>query len=117
MTERIAKMETQIEAIKEDMIDVKHEIKDLHSRITTGNREIIDKIDSMEIKLEARTITTIEKATAQHSTMEANLKNDISKINDRVDLLERWKWMIVGGAISIGYLLSHLELFAKIIPK
>jgi DNA anti-recombination protein RmuC len=113
MPERIAKMEAQVEAIKEDMTDVKQDIKDLHSRITTGNREILDKIDSMEVKLEERTASAIERSTAQHDAMEANLKADISKINDRVDLLERWKWMIVGGAISIGYLLSHLELFSK----
>lgn len=117
MPERIAKMEAQVEAIKEDMNDVKHDIKDLHSRITTGNREILDKIDSMEVKLEERTRTTIEKASADHRSMEVSLKGDISKINDRVDLLERWKWMIVGGAISIGYLLSHLELFSRIMTK
>ena len=43
--ERIAKLETQVEGIKEDVADVKQDIKELHSRITTGNREIMDKLD------------------------------------------------------------------------
>jgi len=43
--ERVAKLETQVEAIKEDVGEVKNDIKELHSRITTGNREIMDKLD------------------------------------------------------------------------
>ena len=43
--ERIAKLEAQVEGIKEDVADVKSDIKELHSRITTGNREIMDKLD------------------------------------------------------------------------
>ena len=42
-TERIAKLEAQVESIKEDVAGVKQDIKELHSRITTGNREIMDK--------------------------------------------------------------------------
>ena len=43
--ERIAKLEAQVEGIKEDVAAVKQDIKELHSRITTGNREITDHID------------------------------------------------------------------------
>ena len=44
-TERIAKLEAQVEGIKEDVAAVKQDIKELHSRITTGNREIMDKLE------------------------------------------------------------------------
>jgi Zn-finger domain-containing protein len=117
MPERIARMEAQVEGIKEDMTEVKANIKDLHSRITTGQREIIEKIDSMEVKMEERTVANALRSTTQHDAMEANLKADIEKISTRVDVLERWRWMIVGGAIALGYLVSHLELFSKIMPK
>jgi len=43
--ERIAKLEAQVEGIKEDVADVKQDIKELHSRITTTTREITDHID------------------------------------------------------------------------
>ena len=42
---RVSRLEAQVESIKEDVAEVKSDIKDLHSRITTGNREIMDKID------------------------------------------------------------------------
>lgn len=114
MPERIARMEAQVEAIKEDMTEVKNDIKDLHSRITTGNREIVDRLDSMEIRIEEKMNASAEASKKQHLDIESNLKKDIKDINTRVDILERWRWMIVGGAIAIGYLISHLDLFGKI---
>jgi SMC interacting uncharacterized protein involved in chromosome segregation len=100
--ERIAKLEAQVEGIKEDVAAVKSDIKELHSRITTGNREIMDKLDE---KIDALAKSDKE----QHES----LKNAMDKVKERVDVLERWRWMIVGGAIVIGYLMGHLDFFAK----
>jgi len=101
-TERIARMEAQMENLKADVADVKQDIKELHSRITTTTREITDHIDN---KLDALGKTDTE----QHSAM----SKKIDAMKERIDLLERWKWMIVGGAIVIGYLIGHLDFFAK----
>lgn len=113
MAERIAKLEVQVEAIKDDVTELKTDVKDLHSRITTGNREIIDKIGSMESRMESRLDDSADAAKMQHEDIEKNLRQDINKVADRVDILERWRWMIVGAAATLGYLLSHLDIFSK----
>lgn len=100
--ERIAKLEAQVDGIKEDVAAVKQDIKDLHSRITTGNREVTDHIDD---KIDSLAIND----KSQHEVMTVK----IDGLSTRIDLLERWKWMIVGGAIVIGYLVGHLDFFAK----
>jgi uncharacterized protein involved in exopolysaccharide biosynthesis len=102
--ERIAKLETQMDALKEDVREVKEDIKELHSRITTGNREITDHID--------RKIDALAKA--DHDQHEGMTKK-IDQINKRVDVLERWRWMIVGAAIVVGYLVGHIEVLSRII--
>lgn len=43
--ERITRLETQMADLKEDVAAVKQDVKELHSRITTGNREIMDKFE------------------------------------------------------------------------
>ncbi len=102
LAERIAKMEAQVEGIKEDVAAVKQDIKELHSRVTTTTREITDHIDNK--------IDALAKSDAdQHTAM----SKKIDAMNDRVDLLERWKWMIVGGAVAMGYLISHINLLDK----
>jgi len=124
--ERVAKLETQVEAIKDDVAELKGDMKEIHSRITTQTREIVEKIDSMERRLETKMTVGAAAATQQHNDikdeiqldlkrMAANMDNDIQKVTDRVDTLERWRWMIVGGAVVLGYILGHMELFAKFI--
>ena len=102
--ERIAKLEAQMEDLKVDVADVKSDIKELHSRITTTTREITDHID-----------TKIDALAQDDKTQHDIMSKKIDEIKDRVDLLERWKWMIIGGAIAIGYIVGHLQFFENII--
>ena len=90
----------QLEKTDERRMD---DIKELHSRITTGNREIMDKLDQ---KID-------ELAKADREQHEA-LKKTMDNVKERVDVLEKWRWMIVGGAIVIGDMMSHLSVFNKI---
>lgn len=116
-SERIAKLEAQVEGIKEDVKDVKADIKEVHSRITTGNREILDKIDDMDARLEEKMNKAAENAKVQHHEIQVELQKDIKSIGDRVDVLERWRWMIVGGAIALGYVIGHMEIFSNMFGK
>lgn len=114
-TERIAKLEAQVEGIKEDVADLKSDVKEVHSRITTGNREIMEKIESMQEKLDTKMNASAEAAKQQHEQIQLEIRSDINKVTDRVDVLERWRWMIVGGAIVVGYLIGHLQFFKTLI--
>ena len=38
----------------------------------------------------------------------------MDNVRERVDVLEKWRWMIVGGAIVLGYVIGHMGLFSKI---
>ena len=104
--ERIAKLEIQVEGIKDDVKEVKDDIKELHSRITTGNREIMDKIDHMDSKIQSKMVDQSTNSAAQHVAIKDAIQADIKSITTRVDVLEKWRWMIVGGAIAIGFLIN-----------
>jgi putative NADH-flavin reductase len=102
--ERVARLEAQVEGIKDDVAAVKSDIKELHSRITTGNREIMDKLDEKIDEL-------AQSDKEQHDLMSKTM----ASIKERVDILEKWRFMMVGGAIALGYLMGHLEFFSKFI--
>jgi predicted nucleic acid-binding Zn-ribbon protein len=113
--ERIARLETQVEGIKEDVAAVKEDIKELHSRITTGNREILDKIDTLDRRMETKMNASATAAKEQHAEIQKEIQKDVKVISDRVDILERWRWMIVGGAVVLGYIVGHIDLINKVI--
>jgi hypothetical protein len=113
LPERMAKMEAQVESIKEDVADVKLDIKELHSRITTGNREIVDKITGLQFCLDNKLDENAAKSEQGHAKIKTDVKAEIDKITSRVDILEKWRYMIVGGAIALGYAVGHSELLTK----
>jgi len=100
--ERVASLETNVENLKEDISEIRSDVKEVHSRITTTTREIVDKID-------ASTASIKHDATTQHQS----LSDQMHKIDNRVDVLEKWRWMIVGGAVVLGYVIGHSDLFTK----
>lgn len=81
---------------KQDTIS---DIKELHSRITTVDRNLSDKIELTE-----RRIMEEIKSLRTH-IVEHNKKED----TELKKILE-WKWMAAGGIIVIVWLLSNLKL-------
>ena len=111
--ERIAKLEAQVDAIKDDVKELRDDVRDLHSRVTTQTRELVEKMDDMQTRLEHKLQANQEMSKSQHDEMQSKMHDDVKKISDRVDILERWRWMIVGGAIVLGYVMGHINIFTK----
>jgi len=111
--ERIAKLEAQMDALKEDVNEVKHDIKEIHSRITTSNREIVDKIDDMQTRIEHKMNANAQISQDQHAEIRKDVVEDLEKMNSRVSALEQWKWYVIGGAATVGYLLGHINEIVK----
>lgn len=82
------------------------EIKDLHSRITTQTREIFDKLELMEARIEKRISETSSTTTAQHIKINEDMKVEIEKISTRLQVLESWRWYVLGAAAVAGWILS-----------
>lgn len=108
-TERIAKLEAQVESIKEDVAEVKADIKEVHSRITTGNREIVAMLQEVEKRMTENSATSAK----QHQDIKLAYSQDIEKVSNRVTALEQWKWYVIGIACAFGYMLGHLEILKK----
>ena len=83
--------------------DLKDDIKELHSRITTVNRELHERIDQVE-----RHIT--ERLDAIRSDLANHKKNDAPKVTEVLKEMDRYKWMILGAAIAVGWILGNVNL-------
>lgn len=36
------------------------------------------------------------------------MMDKINELDKRLQVIERWRWMVVGGAIALGYFASHM---------
>lgn len=91
------------------------EIKELHSRITTQTREILEKISSLEKNMEDRIRDSASSSKQQHQDIQKEIKQDIIKLDDRLGIVERWRWYIMGGAATIGFAIGNAFDFIKIL--
>lgn len=87
------------------------DIRDIHSRITTISREICDKLDQVEDVLEKRLKEHSEKSDIHHENLKADLDKKLKSMDERVSLLEKWRWILVGGAAVVGYIIDKLVSF------
>ena len=56
------------------------DLENLHSRISTQSRELREALDKLDRRLD-----------------------------ERVGVLEKWRWLIIGGAILVGFLMQKME--------
>jgi predicted RNase H-like nuclease (RuvC/YqgF family) len=113
--ERLAKMEAQVESIKEDVKELKSDIKEIHSRVTTSNREIVDKIDDMQTRIEHKMNANAQISQDQHAEIRKDVVEDLEKMERRVSALEQWKWYVIGGAGAVGFIIGHLSEITKLL--
>jgi len=64
------------------------DVKELHSRITTNTKEIT------------------ELMTKQHTEADAEMRRLRMDITERVGTLEKWKYLIIGGSIVVGFVIN-----------
>ena len=87
------------------------EVRDLHSRITTTTREICDKIDAMEILLEAKLKEHSDNSIKQNKELLESNDYNMINLKNRIEVLERWRWFVLGAAACIGYLIANAKTF------
>ena len=71
-----------------------NDIKELHSRVTSNYKELTEMMQLHH------------KEQALHIQQ---LQNDL---NGRVGILEKWRWLIIGGSIVIGFALQKMPIWS-----
>lgn len=92
--------------------EVKQDIKELHSRLTTQSREIHERIDQVENHITSR-IDALRVELVKNN--EKHESPDNSKVNEKLESLEKWRWMIVGGLVLGGWIIGELDIISKLI--
>jgi len=90
--EKIARQEEAIfeaeNKIEERRSELSSKIDELHSRITTNTKEIMGA------------------AALQHLEQNKEIQKIRDELSTRVGVLEKWRWIIIGGSIIAGFIIQ-----------
>ena len=100
VTRLLAVHDSRINNLESGNKDTITDVRDLYKKMSDNTKEILSKIDDMEVRIEDKIKEHTDKSSAQHKV-----------ISDRLSVLENWRWLVVGGAIALGFLLKHLDVF------
>ena len=78
-------------------VEHNNDIKELHSRITTVNRDLTTKIDETE-----------KRILDEIHLLRDELSKDNDKMGKRIFDIETWKWMVMGGIFVVGWIASKI---------
>jgi uncharacterized protein YllA (UPF0747 family) len=95
------KLIRQEEALQDQEKEFKTTVQELHGRITTNAKEQTQQLGQMERRL--------HDAMAEHQNKETEqflkLREELSA---RVGVLEKWRYVIIGGSIVVGFALTEI---------
>ena len=88
------KITQQEDAQQRSVQEFTTDIKELHSRITTNTKEMTALM------------------TQQHKEQKDVIDRLKAEISNRVGVLEKWRWIIIGGSIVLGFIIQKLPIWS-----
>jgi len=88
------KITQQEDAQQRSVQEFTADIKELHSRITTNTKEMTALM------------------TEQHKEQKDVIDRLKDEVSNRVGVLEKWRWIIIGGSIVLGFIIQKLPVWS-----
>ena len=88
------KITQQEDAQQRSVQEFTADIKELHSRITTNTKDMTALM------------------TQQHKEQKDVIDRLKDEISNRVGVLEKWRWIIIGGSIVLGFIIQKLPIWS-----
>jgi len=95
------KLARQEDALNEQENQLRDNIQDLHSRITSNAKETHNAMGEMERRL-------LDQMNEHSKKEEEHFRKMREELSSRVGVLEKWKWVIVGGSIVAGFIIQKV---------
>ena len=107
------KQDDIFELIEQRRNEMAEDIKEIHSRITTVQRELCTEITATE----SRIIKGLDELKDELKTDQEYHNSKQKTLEQRIADLEKWRWIIIGAGITGGWLFSKLGNMVEIIVK
>jgi len=105
----LAVHDERLDSIEKGVDKRDDEIKELHSRITTQTREIVNKLEDVEKKLENRMKDNSEISRTQHEKTQAEIRDELKMYDKRLRALEKWRWYVLGASAAVAVLFNKFS--------
>ena len=94
-------------AVHEEKIARQEEaIFEAEQQIEVRRGELMIKIDELHSRITSNTKEIMTAAASQHAEQNKEIQKIRDELKDRVGVLEKWRHVLIGGAIVVGFILN-----------
>jgi predicted nucleic acid-binding Zn-ribbon protein len=91
----LAVHDTRINIIEKDTVRNEDDIRDIHVKMDNIAKEINKKLDQ-----------SMANSVEGHARIQVAIEEKLKGIDARVRVLEVWRWVVIGGALVIGWFIN-----------
>ena len=101
-------------AVHEEKIARQEEaIFEAEQKIEVRRNELLVKIDELHSRVTTNTKEIMTAASAQHTAQNKEIQKMRDELISRVGVLEKWRHVLIGGSIVIGFMLHKFVNFSS----
>ena len=101
-------------AVHEEKIARQEEaIFEAEQKIEVRRNELLVKIDELHSRVTTNTKEIMTAASVQHETQNKEIQKMRDELISRVGVLEKWRHVLIGGSIVIGFMLHKFVNFSS----
>lgn len=102
--------QSRLSVLENNVNIINHNVEKLEQQIDQNYATLHSRISDLRDDLRNDFETKNDKIISKLEEHNVNSANQNKIIQDRISQIEKWKWLIMGGALVIGYVLAHVKL-------
>lgn len=100
--------------MSDDLEKRQYRLEDAVTKLTTATSTMNSFIAVHDTRM-TDTNRRVTKLEDDIEKIEKNIRENCSKMDNRIDKLEKYLWMVVGGGVVISWLFSNMDKVTKVI--
>jgi ABC-type transporter Mla subunit MlaD len=92
----LAVQEQRMNTIEKDTDRNQDDIRHLYGKLDSVSKALTDKMDE-----------SMKNSSAGHDRIEKAFELKVEEVNKRLNALEAWRWLVIGGAVVIGWFINR----------
>ena len=93
----LAVQEQRMNTIEKDTDRNQDDIRHIYGKLDAMTKDLSDKIDQ-----------SMKNSAEGHERIMLRVDEKVKALDARVKVLEVWRWLVIGGALVVGYLVNKL---------
>ena len=85
---------------------------ELEKQIESRRSELLEKIDNLHSRITTNTKEIMVSAREQHEAQNKEIQKIREELSARMGILEKWRHVLIGGSIVVGFLLHKFVQFS-----